>query len=130
MENKYYTPEIEEFHVGFEYEYKRYDGKWIYQVFDKGHLENEFDIYDKFRVKHLDQEDIESFGWIHCGGKMSPGALQHYSKGEALMTHVENNNELNIYLEAYDYDSCMFEGIIKNKSELRKVLSMLGIENK
>jgi hypothetical protein len=25
MENKYYTPEIEEFHVGFEYEYGQID---------------------------------------------------------------------------------------------------------
>ena len=66
MENNlYYTPEISEFHVGFEYE-----------VFDKLHniwnKENNFflqqgDFKDEIRVKYLDQFDIESLGFILTG---------------------------------------------------------------
>jgi len=62
-ENKYYTPEIEEFFVGFEYEvYDKLHGVW--------NKENNFflqqgDFKDSIRVKHLDREDIESLGWEH-----------------------------------------------------------------
>ncbi len=73
MVNKYYTPEIEEFHVGFEYEW--FDGsdwnKVTQKYFDGGLFNNgdgehpfEYQLSDVgIRVKYLDQEDIESLGF-------------------------------------------------------------------
>ena len=85
MESKYYTPEIEEFHVGFEYEYKEtfLDGtvkskeqfdnaKWVESISSIGdspyvHRALSGKIADNkrggIRVKYLDKEDIESFGF-------------------------------------------------------------------
>jgi hypothetical protein len=72
MENKYYTPAIEEFHVGFEYEIL-HNNEWkktsvfnnscggdiIFEIKNMGH----WDVVSKPRVKYLDKEDIESLGW-------------------------------------------------------------------
>ena len=76
MENKYYTPEIEEFCVGFEYESRiaGYDDEWTkettYAMFRDGWESNIDDVLamykdggDEFRVKHLDSSDIESLGF-------------------------------------------------------------------
>ena len=63
--NKYYTPSIEEFHVGFECEIKIGDHwKNIKAIEDI----EEMLIYgipkpNNSRVKYLDKDDIESLGW-------------------------------------------------------------------
>lgn len=88
-DNKYYTPTIEEFHVGFEYEYKSEDGsystfadskgEWKKKIFNneaeydyeeltefqsiESALQDEYKRYGDVRVKHLDKEDIESLEW-------------------------------------------------------------------
>lgn len=80
-DNKYYTPTIEEFHVGFEFELLEYTheeptGGWCWSIF--GNLlinpqggmysTNLFDVIEwikdeDVRVKYLDREDIESLGY-------------------------------------------------------------------
>ena len=77
MENtKYYTPEIEEFCVGFEYEQKVKFG-WYNSIFGElngeyiGEYDNELSEcyweirHNNIRVKYLDKTDIESFGFIN-----------------------------------------------------------------
>jgi len=127
MENKYYTPTIEEFHVGFEYEalwgIENIDGEWLKETFsEKSSISS---LEGKIRVKLLDREDIESEGF----------------KFENGMFFKENINEL-YYLDKYfDFDTkytisrlhtqdkyVLFEGTIKNKSELQKLLVQLGIK--
>lgn len=74
MENKYYTPSIEEFHIGFEFEWKGIGlretdtGEWtktnlskISSIFSRAF--DEFIKWNLFRVKYLDREDIESLGF-------------------------------------------------------------------
>ena len=85
MDDKYYTPEIEEFHVGFEYEQKPSftDGtvktqedfdreKWKKRIFKVGYGpyinralygRNRDKGICGIRVKYLDREDIESLGF-------------------------------------------------------------------
>lgn len=72
MENKYYTPTIEEFHIGFEYEWRSsLDKEWEKEIMD-----DSISMYDalieyesdqssgwEYRVKYLDKEDVESFGF-------------------------------------------------------------------
>jgi len=62
MENKYYTPEEEEFHVGFKYEalwgVENVDGEWLKETFSKD--QSIHSTEDTVRVKKLDREDIES----------------------------------------------------------------------
>lgn len=86
---KYYTPELSEFYLGFEYEYKSgfLDGtvktqeqyntaNWKKTFFDGSHEfpyieraltgQNADNMRCGIRVKYLDQEDIESLGFTHC----------------------------------------------------------------
>ena len=74
MDNKYYTPTIEEFHVGFEFE-SNYVGfssdlKWRKILLNDSHdwfwtTYKQDAVETEFRVKHLDKEDIESLGFIN-----------------------------------------------------------------
>lgn len=75
--NKYYTPEIEEFGVGFEYEQKGAYGRWFKSIFGDsneeyiGEYDNELsECYwelksSNIRVKQLDKIDIENLGFIN-----------------------------------------------------------------
>ena len=81
-EAKYYTPEIEEFHVGFEFEMDDTWGGWKKLVLTDEMLKGNVMIglgsgnervpyYHKTRVKYLDREDIESLefkfdGIMYC----------------------------------------------------------------
>lgn len=69
---KFYVPKLEEFHIGFEYEYKYKNQDWEYAKFSNSGMDEiagdyyEFDPENpntKCRVKYLDQEDIESLGF-------------------------------------------------------------------
>ncbi len=66
MTEKYYTPSIEEFHVGFEYEFF-HNNEWRKQTFSliDGWPK---DLKDS-KVKYLDQEDIEGLQWNKEDGK-------------------------------------------------------------
>ena len=141
MENKYYTPEIEEFYVGFEYESRiaGYDDEWteetIYAMFRDGWESNIDDVLamykdggDKFRVKHLDSSDIESLGF-----KLDPiRSYLNYRNCFSLLInelyglsldHIYNENKIILRGHKVDYPTkTLFEGIIKNLSELKKLL--------
>jgi len=137
-ESKYYTPETEEFHVGFEYEYLANGYDWItHTINNKADLiECIEDLEDNhIRVKYLDKEDIESLGWVNgetkaLGGfiidnedfKNSKGFYQMYEgmfiENEGLFLQIHSN-------ETSDY---IFQGIIKNKSELKRLMKQLDIE--
>ena len=140
MEKKYYTPEIEEFHEGFSHEYKGpLDTKWHKEDFKlKGPNPNFswFLTEGHFRVKYLDREDIESLGFychptdnrifhnkdgiILNTGWGSPVIKDRFT---TVITHqVFDESKLNVAHENF-----LFNGIIKNKSELKRLLKQLGI---
>lgn len=114
----YYTPNIEEFHVGFEFEKFWYDGSWSREKLEADELA---DIEDEMlvltRVKYLDQEDIESLGGIQLPDTNS------FDIGECQIYFQDHT-----YIEIYD--DCarlVFQGAIKNKSELKRVLKQVGV---
>jgi hypothetical protein len=147
MENKYYTPELEEFCIGFEYEVV-YEDNSVYKYIFGEDLENsdgfipwispdtllKYLAKKNIRVKYLNPEDITECGWI--SGDLEPkglvrssneyflnGKFVSYSNYEIRAT--EQDNEYTIY----DCDwECVFKGIIKNKSELKKLMQMLNIQ--
>lgn len=62
MKDKYYTPSIEEFHVGFEFELKDPITQiWVKFIFEEDKLW--FIKSNISRVKYLNKEDIESLGF-------------------------------------------------------------------
>lgn len=139
---KYYTPEIDEFHVGFECEIQSSWGmqKGIYpsilredtltgfQLQKIGETETLKKVISGIRVKYLDKKDIESLGFSYY--KTHPGMEQmEFDKGEYELTYDPNfkgKQWLRINLEG-EGDVTLFSGSIKNKSELKVLLKQLNI---
>mgnify|MGYP001567459844 CR=1 FL=1 len=149
MENKYYIPTIDEFYVGFEHEFMNGD-RWedniicprdlITETSGGDPCENYFEeIYKGLRdvrVKYLDKEDIESLGWEHIGSgwynlKVVPGSLGYWNyvrlrkwqKNELFIRGYRNDPSENEDTE----NEMLFTGNIKNKSELKKLMKQLNI---
>lgn len=148
MENKYYTPSIEEFFVGFECETRvaSFEENWekttIYAEFKDGWNSNIEDLliayndgYLEFRVKYLDAGDIEELGFIYKGktidiwfekeGNFDMGTWTSY---KCRLHYGLHDNRLFIDMIDINDEISVFRGIVKNKSELKKVLNMLNIK--
>ena len=132
--NKYYTPEIEEFHIGFEYERHQYeDGNWFkYTVEERDILDH---AEKEIRVKYLDKEDIESLGFKEKSLKYyifnePSGKLPYWNK--VILDFRWSYKDISIIgIRADDLgmeEGILFRGNIKNKSELKKLLKQLNIE--
>ena len=107
--DKYYTPQIEEFHVGFEYEEREFiytDKGWftskehdfVSKIFrGSDYLESYYlterinrNLFnDTIRVKYLDREDIESLGFKHTDGAMREDVRQFFEL-KVKNTHARN----------------------------------------
>jgi ribosomal protein S17 len=156
--SNYYTPEIEDFHVGFEFEqFEDYDvpGKekeWHKWVFGKNGSDNPenmnypcpFGINNKtIRVKCLDQEDFESLGFSKVEEK-DPN-IKAYEKelsfdavliGDTLSVKQINTSATKnwVLIDVIEKNTgeevqCYFNGKIRNKSELSIVLKLIGFKN-
>lgn len=142
MENKYYTPSIEEFRVGFEYEQVSINPQEDITISDKLKYEkckfpDPFVGYclDKLnlntcRVKYLDQEDIESLGFTETNYLENTDYAITFEKqhknGKAEITYWYSIHYIEIYT-AEDVDT-QFQGYCKNKSELKVLLKQLEID--
>ena len=140
-ESKFYIPTIEEFHIGFEYEEKS-SGLWTPQIYNEcspvinKKVFNEYNNQEDtiigyirceiIRVKYLDREDIESLGWEDwepMGMSCFRYNLEDKDNEFQLYYQFDNN-----WCQIYNWDSqYVFQGYIKNKSELKKLMKQLGI---
>lgn len=146
--DKYYTPSIEEFHVGFIFEelfqdkptkmrvytkeeLKAFPFRWQQLILDTSHSISRITSkikQNEVRVKYLDKEDIESLGF----NINSVGDFTYKEELHIIAYTYKTNVEL-----SYDYDSRVcyigssgqtaFYGIIKNKLEFKKLLKQLNI---
>lgn len=136
--NKYYTPELEEFCPGFECEFKSYingQEQWEKRVIniDSFQLDSYEDITYKsnWRVKYLDKQDIEEV----LGVKQLKGDDINLNF-QILLDDSEDFYEINYDLDSKiltieffkededgDYDTYpLFSyGIIKNKTEFKTI---------
>lgn len=156
MENNktHYVPFVEEFHIGFEYERAGIkDGEDHYYESmicgqEKANMFFPKDFPGMFsesivRVKYLDQTDIEALGWqqgLHVnvwaedddiidGFSINKSNIDTYA-----LFHDKETSIVGIYLQRiYNEftgnwsEHIMFSGIIKNKSELKRLMSQLAI---
>lgn len=142
MENKYYTPTIEEFRVGFEYEQVSINPQEDITVSDEikyeqctfpdpfvGYNLNRL-VLNMCRVKYLDKKDIEGCNWIF--EKEYPYGLKFYLNNpelkRVLFYKVETNSLTIDNDESYEDNTQYFQGTIKNKSELITLLKQLNIK--
>lgn len=151
MEAKYYTPSIDEFHVGFEYETSLDGINWqerqinIYRdwIILNDSLISKCEM--KTRVKHLGKSDFESLGW-----KLIKQGCDYSFTSERYQFVVENfvntgtiwqiyimqpeHTPMNLAIEwqtfgSYDTENGRLTLNVKNKSELKKLMEQLGISN-
>jgi len=155
QEKKYYTPEIEEFHVGFEYESKtKPSNDWrpritnIYRdnIILNDALNGKCEL--EVRVKYLDQADIEELGWqIRKEAEGTNPYLYRLKPQKLIFPHNPELHTVYLAQTTSSYKRCLiylqqdsiigveknmpeillFNGIIKNKSELKRLMKQLGI---
>lgn len=128
MENNlYYTPEISEFYVGFEYEeYQFLTRNW--KTVKCEFIKPNTTIDPKwFRVKYLDQENIESLGWefkeVNTNGTLYQKDNFYLYQKETIL-NIEDRVIGKSLIESTHY----FYGTIKNLSELKKLQQQLNIK--
>ena len=180
MGNKYYTPSIEEFHVGFEYEIletndalikigEKREYVWFKRIANEHIFEEEINTMDgempfsagfsegTIRVKYLDKEDIESLGFIESketdgyfykelnrnSEKLVLELIQYKATGSFTpdadisslkffsMIKIQNTGGAPAYVlgEWITSKGVLYYGECKNKSELKRILKMIGYEN-
>lgn len=148
--DKYYTPKIEEFYVGFEFDYFDEDDKDWTSI----SIKNQTDlcnwtgmIIDK-RVKYLDEQDIEILDWENLNTKGTPTlkkvkGLQKLEDGDwcesVLILRLRYFDNIP-YITIFEFDEHnpnekeikesvfrepIFRGKIKNKSKLKEILKMI-----
>ena len=148
IESKYYTPDIKEFRVGFEYEF--YNECWHDTLFDANiDLIKIYENIKNFRVKYLDRSDIEELGYKLIKERGNPDekiylnyvGVLHFSNEdqEKLFTQISmylyTDGTSDLKVAQYERTSNttkqrsgpIFEGIVKNKSELKVLLKQLGL---
>lgn len=131
--DKYYTPEIKEFYVGFEFEENQIDSNWKSYGWENKTVDVDFNFklaseyIGLHRVKYLSKEDIESLGW-----KGQESNSVYFTKDNYRLVHwiTSDGRDINIF-EKYDggtQEECLIrKAKVKNKSELIKLLKQLNI---
>ena len=141
-ENKYYTPSVEEFHVGFEFEFHSSKSEWKNFIFNLDRadhvLQNVRDNPELFRIKYLDKGGIESLNFKNYSG-YKHGIINFtyksvYDYGGGYLTYNLETKVLKLEIVKDRHDNQgeslaekLFDGIIKNKSELIKLMKQLQI---
>lgn len=145
MENsKYYELTESDLEIGLECEYITSNNRWVKFKIDSFstmanivyNKDKTYSLSENWRIKYLDRSDIEELGWEHdqttkdgavfyIGTLMSKyqwsltayNALQRLGGDYTLIgiTDINNNSDNEFY------------GTVKNKSELKKLMKMLGI---
>lgn len=150
MENNlYYTPEISEFYIGFEYEhltgFEKEFKPWIYDltsacnIIERESISHNGEIVKMFipaiqacieekqcRVKYLDQEGIESLGWKDCDNIYN---TIRWNFNDYILMFYKKDNRYLIFRDCGPNNiQTVFNGFIKNKSELIKLMQQLNIK--
>lgn len=143
MENKYYTPDLEDIHIGYECEIFEKDlyakKEWEKIVADADTLASGCsecyyqDIKQiKLRTKYLDKQDIESLGW-KLNGKLFEITLSNdYETFLYKLKHIKNENVIKITLtytsskENFKNSVC-YVGTCSSINELRTIMKLIQI---
>ena len=135
----YYTPELEEFRIGFQYEWLNEDKEWV--KVDSPEVITP-DGYDEqfygLRVKHLDREDIEGEGWnmdqeTKDGAFFFIGEEGYWGDVYSLVCHNDhlrfddNYTKIRIH-RMFGDKGIIFDGIILNLSVFRELMKQLNIK--
>lgn len=155
MEDKYYTPDLESFYIGFEFEVEDFNcadnnqndehGKyWIkrtikgiddgttlhsgsYNTLKTIDLLNAVYVRNTYRVKFLDASDIESEGWV-IYGHSDFKSMGNFKNFDIIKLYAENEYAIRKITDQTKDAEILFRGTIKNINELRVIQKMIGIK--
>jgi len=112
-----------------------------FQLQKIGETETLKKVISGIRVKYLDKEDIESCGfgnykksvcaWYELEGHFEDSFASYGYWTKIRLIHCESDNKIKILAFEHSWDeeeTVLFQGKIKNKSELKKLLKKLNIE--
>ena len=143
MENKYFTPDISDLHIGYKCETKVQPyPNWVNTKIIEG--EDITFIQEgiwEVRTRYLTKEQIEAEGWNHIGGQMISGGIQNYEKGDiwkddkqgGFLDYSENTKMLKITTKdgGYNQDgpniSIKFFGYCPSINEFRYITQKILI---
>lgn len=140
-DNKYYTPDISDLHIGYEGEYlamitpqtrvwkpfkieDSFSFNEIWDIFNEGKQTN-------IKVKYLSKEDIESEGWKDL--ENHPKLVeQHYSQGKHRLVLNQITRGIEVYtINFVDTELSppiqIYKGECKSINELKKLMKSLSI---
>jgi hypothetical protein len=140
MEAKYYTMTEEDICIGLEFEIPVYNGKedpetYIETTFNCNTIDLFFKkthgiIYslpENCRIKHLDRQDIEELGWkLYSQGNENYFTFRIHKNGD-LQMGVSFGEPAKVNFSTRDGLETM-KFILKNKSELQKLMKQLNIQ--
>jgi hypothetical protein len=128
MKNKYFTPDIEDFCIGYEYEtiylksvwtkesLRIMDASWFFESYENDAVPTEF------RVPYLTKEQIEAEGWKQ---------EKSYFRKNNLYLFFENNDLEIEFGEPFTWDASdsdvRYKGECKDINTFRKIIKLLGI---
>lgn len=123
---EYYKPNIEEFHIGFEYEL--FDGiKWLEQEYGKFPFTHPQTFIDNnhCRVRKLSETDFENSGFKFLKkGWGDDSKIYRNNRGFGSEIYYRGLGNCTITLHG---GYVLFHGDLKNKSELNKILKQVRI---
>lgn len=128
MENKYYTPDKEDFHLGYEFEVK-YPIGWIKKKIEN--LNNDHDGFggfseaesDEVRTLYLTEDQIKKEGWKQWADRNHIFDKTIDNEKYQLQYQFDNH-----WAMIFDNDAkYVFRGFIKSINEFRKVMKMIAI---
>jgi len=131
--NQYYTPSMDEFYAGFEFEGLQKNGQWKELIYScQDNYTRDLVKDGKVRVRKIDDTDIQSLGWRLA---TSSSIITSYYKrlgvktdNTTLFLHIEPNKRVTISkLERNNNSKELFSGDIKNKSELVRISKMIKV---
>lgn len=163
--DKYYTPDLHEFRKGFVYErFYPLDNIWgdirmgYPTMYFLDHFNNVVEYFSNsnssleggFRVKYLDQEDVESMGWkmstdvsnsdrklyfkdVDYRGEAKTCGILHIPRSNWCLIYLSHKGLENYVMELPEHkltvtSNTVFAGVIKNISELKDLLIKLDIK--
>lgn len=140
MESKYFTPDIEDIHIGYECELLMNTNVSILNptsnapefkpfIFEKNKIELLIKLYDSIRVPYLTKKQIEAEGWKHTGGKLISGANQLYEKKEKYSpVIIYSTDSRKIKIEDSEGNTLLETVECKDINTFRLIQKLLGIK--
>jgi hypothetical protein len=145
MEGKYYTPEIEDFVIGFEFEQQKYsrEVEWYPRIVEsyffatpsygpgecgEAEISEVWDALQRgyIRAKHIDNPDVMSLGWL-VDEELEP--IGYVIKSEN-KTFILRGFEGATLIQILSDQRQIFFGSLKNKSDLKRLMVQLAIHGK